>query len=65
MGTMDGHTDSHLYRDTSDDKEYLIISEWSEMDAFEKFIHSKEFAETANWGSAEILEGRPRHKVYR
>jgi heme-degrading monooxygenase HmoA len=64
MGTIDGHTESHLYRDTDDDKEYLIVSEWSSQEDFQAFIRSEQFAAATAWGSAEILEGRPKHKVY-
>ena len=65
MEQMDGHTASRLYRDTSDPREYLIVSEWESEDAFRRFIGSREFSATTDWGSAEILEGRPRHRIYR
>ena len=65
MKTLDGHSESHLYRDTDDAKEYLIVSEWESQEAFQTFIRSKEFAATTSWGSEEILEGRPKHKVYK
>ena len=64
MGTLPGHTKSNLYRDTNDHQEYLIVSEWDTMDAFQTFIKSQAFADVTRWGSEEILDGRPRHKVY-
>ncbi len=64
MKTLDGHSESHLYCDTDDAKEYLIVSEWESQEAFQTFIRSKEFAATTQWGSEEILEGRPKHKIY-
>lgn len=64
MAGIDGHTKSNLYCDTNDGQEYLIVSEWSSMDDFQGFIRSKEFKDATAWGSAEILDGRPQHKVY-
>ena len=31
---------------------------------FESFLHSDAFKKVTSWGRAEILRGRPRHKVY-
>ncbi len=64
MRGIDGHTKSNLYVDTNDSQEYLIVSEWSAMEAFQGFIRSQAFKDATAWGSAEILDGRPQHKVY-
>lgn len=60
-----GHTDSHLYRDVSDDASYLIVSEWSDEQAFNDFIRSQAFRDVTTWGKEQILSDRPRHKVYK
>ncbi len=60
-----GHTDSKLYQDVSDDASYLIISEWSDEQAFSDFIRSQPFRDVTNWGKEQILSDRPRHKVYK
>ena len=59
-----GHVDSRLYQDTNSPGSYLILSEWQTKESFEAFIHSDRFKAVTNWGKAEILRGRPRHKVY-
>lgn len=60
-----GHTDSHLYRDVADDASYLIVSEWSDENAFTAFIHSQAFRDVTTWGKEQILSDRPRHKIYK
>ena len=64
MGGMPGHLRSRLYRDIDDTGSYLIHSEWETKDSFTAFIRSPQFAEVTRWGAAEILAGRPSHKVY-
>jgi heme-degrading monooxygenase HmoA len=64
MADMPGHSASYLFKDVKNPRKYLIISEWSEEQAFAKFIHSDTFAEVTSWAKAEILTGRPTHKVY-
>ena len=59
-----GHIDSRLYQDVGEPGSYLILSQWSTKEDFEAFIHSDAFRAVTNWGKAEILRGRPRHKVY-
>lgn len=61
---MPGHIESRLYHDVGAPGSYLIFSQWESKEAFEAFIHSPEFKSTVSWGRAEILRGRPRHKVY-
>jgi len=60
-----GHTESNLYKDINDDRSYLIVSEWSDEQAFTEFIRSEEFKAVTDWGKEEILDQRPKHKVYK
>ena len=64
LEAAEGHTQSTLWKDVSDDASYLITSEWSEEQAFLDFIHSQAFKDVTNWGKEQILAGRPQHKVY-
>jgi len=64
MSGMDGHGASHMYCDINDPQEYLIVSQWSNKDAFDAFIASDSFKNVANWGKEQILAGRPKHQVY-
>lgn len=59
-----GHIKSFLYRDVKNPRSYAIISEWSSQQDFTAFIHSDIFKQVTDFGKAEILEHRPRHKVY-
>jgi heme-degrading monooxygenase HmoA len=62
--TLPGHVESHMYEDIQSKGSYVILSEWESKESFEKFIHSDDFKKAVAWGKAEILRGRPRHKVY-
>lgn len=42
-------------------REYLIYSEWKDLDSFRKFMLSKEFKNTTDYGK-QIIEGRPYHR---
>lgn len=64
MQAMDGHSETHLYRDVYREHDYLIISEWSEKTAFDRFIASDQFRNVADWGKRSILAGRPKHEIY-
>jgi len=64
MGGIDGHTETHMFRNIGDNGHYLIVSKWSEKCAFDAFIASDTFKNVANWGKEEILSGRPSHEVY-
>lgn len=64
MGGMEGHSETHMFRDINDQGHYLIVSKWSIKAAFESFIASDTFKNVANWGKEEILSGRPSHEVY-
>jgi len=64
MRGMDGHGDTHMYRDINDGFRYLIVSQWTSKAAFDAFIGSDSFRNVANWGKEQILAGRPSHEVY-
>ena len=63
--TLPGHRESHMYQDIQAKGSYVILSRWETKAAFEAFIHSDPFKSAVAWGKAEILRGRPTHKVYR
>jgi heme-degrading monooxygenase HmoA len=64
MKTLSGHVESRMYEDITSKGSYVILSQWETKEAFEKFIGSPEFRKVTEWGKAEMLRGRPRHKVY-
>ena len=64
MEGIDGHTESHVFRDVHDPQHYLIISQWSKRDAFDAFLASDTFKKTAKWGREEVLSDRPHHDIY-
>jgi heme-degrading monooxygenase HmoA len=65
MAGMDGHSESKLFKEVGAGmRHYLIVSVWSSEDAFRAFIASDAFKKVTNWGSQNILAGRPSHTVY-
>lgn len=64
MADIKGHTQSRMCRDIDDPNLYVILSEWSDRDAFDAFIASDTFRNVANWGKEQILAGRPSHTYY-
>lgn len=64
MQGMKGHSLTRLYRDVSEPRSYLIVSEWSEKSEFDAFVRSEAFAKVTNWGKEQVLADRPRHQVY-
>lgn len=64
MEGMPGHTRTKLYRDVDAEHDYLVVSEWSDREAFEAFIASDRFKGVAAWGREGILRTRPKHEVY-
>ena len=64
MGRMPGHGETHLYRDVASEHDYLIISEWSDEEAFRGFIASDRFRKVVDWGLKNVLAARPRHEIY-
>jgi heme-degrading monooxygenase HmoA len=64
LKSIAGHVESHLYEDVAAAGSYLILSVWNSKQDFDAFLHSDAFRKVTSWGKAEILRGRPRHKVY-
>ena len=64
MKTLPGHLDSHLYEDVASRGSYVILSNWENKESFDAFMRSEAFKKAVAWGKAEILRGRPRHKIY-
>ena len=65
MKGIDGHDESHLYKEVADDEAaYLIVSRWESEDAFKAFIASDAFKKVTNWGKENILSRRPSHTTY-
>jgi heme-degrading monooxygenase HmoA len=68
MREAPGHAESQVFRRVdagASGGEYLIVSRWSEEDAFQAFVRSEAFRKVTSWGLANILAGRPRHTTYR
>ena len=64
MANITGHTRTRMCRDIDDQRLYVILSEWSDRNAFDAFIASPTFRSIADWGREQILEGRPSHTYY-
>lgn len=64
LKTVAGHIESHLYEDVAAEGSYVILSEWQTKEDFDRFLQSPEFKSVVAWGRAEMLRGRPRHKIY-
>jgi heme-degrading monooxygenase HmoA len=64
LKSVDGHVESHMYEDVAVLGSYVIMSEWKSQEAFTEFLRSDAFKQVTAWGKAEILRGRPKHKVY-
>ena len=64
MEEIDGHTDTHLFRDVHHEHDYLVVSEWSDKGAFDDFIASERFKNVTDWGKENVLRDRPSHEVY-
>jgi heme-degrading monooxygenase HmoA len=64
LSTQPGHVKSFLYRDVKNPRSYAIISEWDSQRDFTDFVKSDVFRQVTDFGKAQVLEQRPRHKVY-
>jgi heme-degrading monooxygenase HmoA len=63
---FNGFEKAAIYKKVESDSsavEYMVYSEWKDIDSFRTFISSKEFRETTSYGNT-IIEGRPYHKVF-
>ena len=65
LNQAEGHGKSMLYKDCKASGNYLIMSEWSDEEAYQAFIRSEAFRNVTSWGSSNILSGRPNHQIYR
>ena len=59
-----GFRGGKLYREVGGSREYMLYTEWESDDSFRKFMESKEYARTVEFGRT-IIEGRPKHRVFR
>lgn len=64
LRSVPGHVESHMYEDVQSVGSYVILSEWESRETFQAFLRSDAFKQVTAWGKAEILRGRPTHKVY-
>jgi heme-degrading monooxygenase HmoA len=64
LRNLEGHTGSKMFREVDEPNHYVILSEWNDRTAFDAFIASDAFRNTANWGKQELLAGRPTHTYY-
>ncbi|EZQ10694.1 antibiotic biosynthesis monooxygenase [Candidatus Acidianus copahuensis] len=58
-----GFKNAILYKNVKEPREYLIYSEWEDLDTFKKFISSYAYKSTVDYGKT-IIEGRPTHRVF-
>lgn len=66
MNGIDGHEESHLYKEVGDaEPVYLIVSRWADEAAFKEFVGSDAFRKVTNWGKENILSRRPSHTTYK
>ena len=64
LKTVQGHVESHMYEDVASVGSYVILSQWATKEDFDGFMKSDAFQKVVAWGKAEMLRGRPKHKVY-
>ena len=64
LSRLPGHVESHLYEDVALRGSYVILSQWKTKEDYEAFLRSEAFKAAVAWGRAEILRGRPRHRVF-
>ncbi|MFP6639693.1 MAG: antibiotic biosynthesis monooxygenase [Myxococcota bacterium] len=67
MDEAEGHDNSQIFRrvDSDEHAEYLIVSRWSNEEAFKGFIASDQFKKVTSWGLTNVLAERPSHTTYR
>ena len=63
-GAASGIRDAKLYKQIGGESEYMIYTDWESMESFKKFVQSSEFHSTTQKGR-EIIDGMPRHRVFR
>ncbi|AOL17233.1 antibiotic biosynthesis monooxygenase [Sulfolobus sp. A20] len=60
--TNSGLIEAKLYKSVEDPTDYLIYTEWKDIESFKKFTLSEEYKNTINYGK-NILEGKPKHRI--
>jgi heme-degrading monooxygenase HmoA len=65
MNAAAGHDRSQIFRAIDAPSQYLIVSRWTDENAFSAFIQSDTFRKVTSWGRENILADRPRHTTYR
>ncbi len=60
--TDSGLIGAKLYKSVEDPTEYLIYTEWKDIESFKKFTLSEEYKNTVSYGKT-LLEGKPKHKI--
>jgi chlorite dismutase len=60
LDDMEGHFETRLMVNETDENDMFIASHWREKDDAMAFFRSEDFRETVQWGR-EVLDGRPRH----
>ncbi|MEM3670904.1 MAG: antibiotic biosynthesis monooxygenase [Thermoprotei archaeon] len=63
LGREEGFISGTLYRNVDRPNSYMILSEWSSLEHFKKFVASNSFRRVAESGK-EILEREPRNRVF-
>ena len=58
-----GCVDARLYKDVKKQNEYLLYTEWKNIDGFINFIKSDAYKKTVEAGKS-IIEGMPRHRIF-
>ena len=58
-----GVINARLYKDVENNNEYLIYSEWKDLDSFKAFMQSEEFHETTKLGR-DLIDGTPKHRLF-
>ncbi|KJE48830.1 MULTISPECIES: antibiotic biosynthesis monooxygenase [Acidiplasma] len=58
-----GFLDGKLYKEVDCPREYMIYTEWKDIDSFKNFLKMKEYNQTVDYGKT-ILESMPRHKIF-
>jgi chlorite dismutase/heme-degrading monooxygenase HmoA len=60
LAEMEGHLDTRLMVNETDENDMFIASHWQEKDDAMAFFRSEDFRDTVQWGR-EVLDDRPRH----
>ena len=60
LAEMDGHLETRLMTNETDENDMFIASQWRDREDAMAFFRSDEFRETVQWGR-EVLADRPRH----